>query len=170
MPWWSKFSLIYFCISALMYVNIFFCARYVLSLHGNESVRSVNPLVAGTNDGLLNDVRSRPVGTSASRFFFLPLCYASFLFILAGFWQSYTLLPIHICWFVSLAGKEHVLEAIESVLKNVVRVEEGAVGAGAGTQEWQWFYYMLFCRACIYYYSCMRWCTHARLFIQPCAP
>jgi D-aminopeptidase len=35
---------------------------YVLELPGNEGVRSVNPLVAETNDGLLNDVRARPVG------------------------------------------------------------------------------------------------------------
>lgn len=35
---------------------------YVLALPGNESVRSVNPLVAETNDGLLNDIRGRHVG------------------------------------------------------------------------------------------------------------
>jgi len=35
---------------------------YVLSLPGNEGVRSVNPLVAETNDGLLNDIRGRHVG------------------------------------------------------------------------------------------------------------
>src|SRR5262249_8326524 len=35
---------------------------YVLGLPGNEDVRSVNPLVAETNDGLLNDIRGRHVG------------------------------------------------------------------------------------------------------------
>lgn len=35
---------------------------YMLSLPGNENVRSVNPLVAETNDGLLNDIRGRHVG------------------------------------------------------------------------------------------------------------
>jgi D-aminopeptidase len=35
---------------------------YVLELPGNERVRSVNPLVAETNDGLLNDIRGRHVG------------------------------------------------------------------------------------------------------------
>jgi D-aminopeptidase len=35
---------------------------YVLTLPGNEDVRSVNPLVAETNDGLLNDGRGRHVG------------------------------------------------------------------------------------------------------------
>jgi D-aminopeptidase len=37
---------------------------YMLQLPGNEDVRSINPLVAETNDGTLNDIRSRPV-TSA---------------------------------------------------------------------------------------------------------
>jgi D-aminopeptidase len=37
---------------------------YMLQLPGNEDVRSVNPLVAETNDGTLNDIRSRPI-TSA---------------------------------------------------------------------------------------------------------
>src|SRR5437868_7224636 len=37
---------------------------YMLALPGNEDVRSVNPLVAETNDGTLNDIRSRPI-TSA---------------------------------------------------------------------------------------------------------
>jgi D-aminopeptidase len=37
---------------------------YMLALPGNEDARSVNPLVAETNDGALNDIRSRPV-TSA---------------------------------------------------------------------------------------------------------
>jgi D-aminopeptidase len=35
---------------------------YVLELPGNERVTSVNPLVAETNDRVLNDARSRPVG------------------------------------------------------------------------------------------------------------
>jgi D-aminopeptidase len=35
---------------------------HVLGLPGNEGVRSVNPVVAETNDGLLNDVRGRHVG------------------------------------------------------------------------------------------------------------
>ena len=35
---------------------------YVLSLPGNEQVRSVNPVVAETNDGFLNDIRSKHVG------------------------------------------------------------------------------------------------------------
>ncbi len=36
--------------------------EYMLALPGNEDVRSINPVVAETNDGLLNDIRSRPVG------------------------------------------------------------------------------------------------------------
>jgi D-aminopeptidase len=35
--------------------------EYVIALPGNEDVRSVNPLVGETNDGALNDIRSRPV-------------------------------------------------------------------------------------------------------------
>jgi D-aminopeptidase len=34
---------------------------YMLGLKGNESVQSVNPLVGETNDGYLNDIRSRPI-------------------------------------------------------------------------------------------------------------
>ena len=34
---------------------------FMLALPGNELVRSINPLVAETNDGALNDIRSRPV-------------------------------------------------------------------------------------------------------------
>lgn len=34
---------------------------YMLSLPGNEDVQSINPLVGETNDGFLNDIRSRPV-------------------------------------------------------------------------------------------------------------
>jgi len=33
----------------------------MLSLPGNENVQSVNPLVGETNDGYLNDIRSRPI-------------------------------------------------------------------------------------------------------------
>lgn len=35
---------------------------YMLELPGNEDVRSINPLVAETNDGYLNDIRGRRVG------------------------------------------------------------------------------------------------------------
>jgi len=35
---------------------------YMLALPGNEDVRSINPLVAETNDGFLNDIRGRHVG------------------------------------------------------------------------------------------------------------
>lgn len=35
---------------------------YMLGLPGNEDVQSVNPLVAETNDGYLNDIRGRHVG------------------------------------------------------------------------------------------------------------
>lgn len=35
---------------------------HLLALPGNEDVRSINPLVAETNDGLLNDIRGRHVG------------------------------------------------------------------------------------------------------------
>jgi D-aminopeptidase len=37
---------------------------YLLSLPGNEDVRSVNPVVGETNDGFLNDIRSRPISES----------------------------------------------------------------------------------------------------------
>ena len=37
---------------------------YLLALPGNESVRSINPLVAETNDGYLNDIRGRHVGAA----------------------------------------------------------------------------------------------------------
>lgn len=62
---------------------------YMLGLPGNEQVRSINPLVAETNDGYLNDIRGRFV------------------------------------------GRAEVLQAIENAHSGVV--EEGAVGAGAGT-------------------------------------
>ncbi len=35
---------------------------YMLALEGNQDVRSINPLVAETNDGGLNDIRGRHVG------------------------------------------------------------------------------------------------------------
>ena len=35
---------------------------WMLALPGNETVRSINPIIGETNDGLLNDIRSRPVG------------------------------------------------------------------------------------------------------------
>ncbi|MEZ5429057.1 MAG: P1 family peptidase [Pyrinomonadaceae bacterium] len=38
-----------------------FLLDYMLSLEGNESVRSINPLVAETNDGFLNDIRGRHI-------------------------------------------------------------------------------------------------------------
>ena len=40
---------------------------YMLSLPGNEQVRSINPLVGETNDGMLNDIRGRHVGTAEVR-------------------------------------------------------------------------------------------------------
>ena len=36
---------------------------YMLALPGNEDVRSINPVVAETNDGGLNDIRSRPISS-----------------------------------------------------------------------------------------------------------
>lgn len=38
--------------------------EYLLHLPGNEQVRSINPLVAETNDGYLNDIRGRHVGSA----------------------------------------------------------------------------------------------------------
>jgi D-aminopeptidase len=35
---------------------------YMLAVPGNEDVRSINPIVAETNDGYLNDIRGRHVG------------------------------------------------------------------------------------------------------------
>ena len=37
---------------------------YMLTLPGNAQVRSINPLVAETNDGYLNDIRGRHVGSA----------------------------------------------------------------------------------------------------------
>jgi len=39
-----------------------FLLDYMLALPGNENVQSINPLVAETNDGFLNDIRGRHVG------------------------------------------------------------------------------------------------------------
>jgi D-aminopeptidase len=38
-----------------------FLIDYMLALPGNENVQSINPIVAETNDGFLNDIRSRPI-------------------------------------------------------------------------------------------------------------
>lgn len=38
-----------------------FLVDYMLALPGNEDVRSINPIVAETNDGYLNDIRARSV-------------------------------------------------------------------------------------------------------------
>ena len=62
---------------------------FMLALPGNERVQSINPLVAETNDGYLNDIRGRH------------------------------------------AGAAEVRQAIENAHGGAV--EEGAVGAGAGT-------------------------------------
>src|SRR5580693_4975781 len=62
---------------------------YMLALPGNESVRSINPLVGATNAGYLNDIRGRHVGSA------------------------------------------EVLAALQSAHGGAV--DEGAVGAGAGT-------------------------------------
>src|SRR5829696_6289435 len=39
-----------------------FLLDYMLALPGNENVQSVNPVVAETNDGFLNDIRGRNIG------------------------------------------------------------------------------------------------------------
>jgi D-aminopeptidase len=38
-----------------------FLIDYMLELPGNENVQSINPVVAETNDGYLNDIRGRPI-------------------------------------------------------------------------------------------------------------
>src|SRR5437870_4915936 len=38
-----------------------FLLTYMLALPGNEDVRSINPIVAETNDGYLNDIRARSI-------------------------------------------------------------------------------------------------------------
>lgn len=40
---------------------------YMLAVPGNEDVRSINPVVAETNDGYLNDIRGRYVGSAEVR-------------------------------------------------------------------------------------------------------
>lgn len=62
---------------------------WMLGLEGNAAVRSINPLVAETNDGMLNDIRGRHV------------------------------------------GQDEVFAALRTAAGG--RVQEGAVGAGAGT-------------------------------------
>jgi len=62
---------------------------WMLAVKGNEDVRSINPLVAETNDGGLNDIRGRHV------------------------------------------GRDDVFAALRAAREGAV--EEGAVGAGAGT-------------------------------------
>ncbi len=68
--------------------------EYMLSLGGNENVRSINPVVGETNDGYLNDIRARAV------------------------------------------TKYDVFDAIKSAKSGPV--EEGSVGAGAGTMCLGW--------------------------------
>jgi D-aminopeptidase len=68
--------------------------EWMLAQPGMENVRSVNPLVGETNDGALNDIRTRPIRA------------------------------------------EHVRAALESAKAGPV--EEGGVGAGAGTIAFAW--------------------------------
>jgi D-aminopeptidase len=67
---------------------------WMLARDGMENVRSINPVVGETNDGGLNDIRSRPI------------------------------------------TPEQVVSALESATDGPV--EEGAVGAGAGTVAFGW--------------------------------
>jgi D-aminopeptidase len=41
--------------------------EWMLAMPGMEGVRSINPLVGETNDGALNDIRSRPIGAEDVR-------------------------------------------------------------------------------------------------------
>jgi len=68
--------------------------EWMLGQNGMENVRSLNALVGETNDGGLNDIRSRPINA------------------------------------------EHVVAALERATDGPV--EEGAVGAGAGTIAFGW--------------------------------
>jgi D-aminopeptidase len=68
--------------------------EWMLAQGGMENVRSLNALVGETNDGGLNDIRSRPITA------------------------------------------EHVVRALESASDGPV--EEGVVGAGAGTSAFGW--------------------------------
>lgn len=67
---------------------------WLLAQPGMEDVRSINPVVGETNDGLLSDIRARPI------------------------------------------RPEHVIKALESATSGPV--EEGCVGAGAGTVAFGW--------------------------------
>jgi D-aminopeptidase len=67
--------------------------EWLLARPGMEQVRSINPVVGETNDGILNAIRTRPI------------------------------------------RPEHVRKALESA---GVNVEEGSVGAGAGTVAFGW--------------------------------
>jgi D-aminopeptidase len=67
---------------------------WLLARPGMESVRSINPVVGETNDGDLNDIRSRPI------------------------------------------SRDHVVAALEGAAGGAV--DEGAVGAGAGTVAFGW--------------------------------
>ena len=67
---------------------------WLIARPGMENVRSINPVVGETNDGALNDIRSRPI------------------------------------------TQQHVVAALEDASGGAV--EEGAVGAGAGTVAFGW--------------------------------
>lgn len=67
---------------------------WLLARPGMENVRSINAVVGETNDGALNDIRSRPI------------------------------------------AREHVVAALE--VASAGPVEEGSVGAGAGTVAFGW--------------------------------
>jgi D-aminopeptidase len=67
---------------------------WLLAQPGMQDVRSINPVVGETNDGLLSDIRARPI------------------------------------------RPEHVTKALESATSGPV--EEGCVGAGAGTVAFGW--------------------------------
>jgi D-aminopeptidase len=71
-----------------------FMVVWLLEQEGMGGVGSINPVVGETNDGGLNDIRSRPI------------------------------------------RPEHVRQALESATSGPV--EEGAVGAGTGTQAFGW--------------------------------
>jgi D-aminopeptidase len=68
--------------------------EWILARDGMDRVGSINPVVGETNDGALNDIRSRPI------------------------------------------RPEHVVAALESATDGTV--QEGAVGAGAGTIAFGW--------------------------------
>jgi D-aminopeptidase len=71
-----------------------FLLDYILGLPGNENVQSVNPVVAETNDGFLNDIRGRHI------------------------------------------SRDDVFNAIKNAKGGPI--EEGSVGAGAGTVAFGW--------------------------------